>query len=132
MATDKMPLGQTRHSDAASPDAPAAILRLYVARSTPNSVRAEHNLAIVLDRLQDGAARAVLEIIDVFVQPKRAITDGVVVTPTLIGSTPNKRIVLMGDLSDQAHVESVIQDLVAKVEGPQACLSPSSSASEPG
>lgn len=87
-------------------------LRLYVARSTPNSVRAEHNLSAVLDGLGQSQARPSLEIVDVFSQPKRAITDGIVVTPTLIGQGAGTRIVLMGDLADQIQLESMIKDLV--------------------
>jgi circadian clock protein KaiB len=93
-------------------DQPTARLRLYVARSTPNSVRAEQNLAAVLAVLSEGFAGLMVETIDVFLQPKRAITDGVVVTPTLIGSTAEKRIVLMGDLADRDHLLRNIQDLL--------------------
>ena len=92
---------------------PAARLRLYVARSTPNSIRAEHNLSVVLEILERSLPRPALEIVDVFSQPKRAITDGVIVTPTLIGFVLNKRILLMGDLSDQLHLERVLRDLLA-------------------
>ena len=92
---------------------PAIRLRLYVARSTPNSVRAEHNLSVVLENLGHSLPRPALEIINVFSQPKRAVTDGVVVTPTLIGFGLNKRILLMGDLADQLHLERVLRDLLA-------------------
>ena len=84
-------------------------LRLYIARSTPNSVRAEHNLSVVLDGFGD---RLDLEIVDVFAQPKRAITDGVVATPTLIGLAADRRIVLMGDLSDLIQVRGAIEGLL--------------------
>jgi hypothetical protein len=94
-------------------DLPAR-LRLYIARSTPNSVRAEHNLSVVLARLPGNLASLALEVIDVFAYPKLAITDGVVVTPTLIGLNSEKRIVLMGDLSDQAQLHGVLQDLLGR------------------
>ena len=89
-----------------------ARLRLYIARSTPNSVRAEHNLSTVLNGFEDGLAPPELEIIDVFSQAKRAITDGVVVTPTLIGFAGDKRIVMIGDLADQIQVQRAILDLL--------------------
>jgi circadian clock protein KaiB len=89
-----------------------ARLRLYIARSTPNSVRAEHNLSAVLDGFEGGLALPELEIVDVFSQPRRAITDGVVVTPTLIGFAGEKRIVLIGDLADQIQVQRAILDLI--------------------
>jgi circadian clock protein KaiB len=87
-------------------------LRLYVARSTPNSARAEYNLLAALANLESKRASSSLEIIDVFSQPKRAITDGVIVTPTLIGSSFDKRVVLMGDLADRARLEGMLQDLL--------------------
>lgn len=95
-----------------APGAPAVRLRLYVARSTPNSVRAEHNLSAVLDELGDTPGRPSLEIVDVFSEPRRAITDSVVVTPTLIALGAGKRIVLMGDLADRIRLETTIKDLV--------------------
>jgi circadian clock protein KaiB len=101
------------HSTMASQEAFGSKLRLYVARSTPSSVRAEHNLVIALEQLPEGFTFTNVEIIDVFLQPKRAITDGVVVTPTLIGSTSHKRIVLIGDLSDQVQLKRILQNLVA-------------------
>lgn len=93
------------------PGEPTGRLRLYIARSTPNSVRAEHNLSMVLDGLDADLAPPELEIIDVFAQPMRAITDGVLVTPTLIGQIADRRIVLMGDLADQIQVQRTLQDL---------------------
>ena len=87
-------------------------LRLYIARSTPNSVRAEHNLSVVLDGLKTSLVPLDLEVIDTFSQPKRAITDGVIVTPTLIGYVANKRIMLIGDLADQIQVQGALQDLL--------------------
>ena len=90
-----------------------ARLRLYIARSTPNSVRAEHNLAAVLDGFKTRLVPLDLEIIDVFAQPKRAITDGVVATPTLIGLAADRRIVLMGDLADWTQVKGALEGLLA-------------------
>ncbi len=87
-------------------------LRLYVARSTPNSVRAASNLSAALATLDIKIEPPALEEIDVFAQPKRAITDGVIVTPTLIGTHGLKRVVLMGDLADQKLLESTLQSLL--------------------
>jgi hypothetical protein len=90
----------------------AARLRLYIAESTPNSVRAVHNLSIVLKGLEGSALAPELEIIDIFTQPRRGIIDGVIVTPTLIGLTGDKRIVLIGDLGDQNQVRRALGDLL--------------------
>ena len=91
-------------------------LRLYIARSTPNSVRAQHNLATVLDELGDRMKSLEVETIDVFAQPKRALVDGVVVTPTLIGIAATKRVVLMGDLADHDNLHRTLQDFL-KLDG---------------
>lgn len=86
-------------------------LRLYVARSTPNSVRAEQKLSVVLERIGDRLRPPELEIIDVFSQPRRAVTDGVVVTPTLIGTVKDRRMVFMEDLSNQDQLQETFEDL---------------------
>jgi circadian clock protein KaiB len=88
---------------------PVNQLRLYIARSTPNSIRAEHNLSVVVNSLNSGGRAPQIEIIDVFANPKRALTDGVVVTPTLVCISGTKRIMLMGDLADQAHLLQTIE-----------------------
>jgi circadian clock protein KaiB len=90
----------------------AVRLRLYIARSTPNSVRAEQNLSVVLGGLKGVLASPDLEIIDVFLQPKRALIDGVVVTPTLMAFAGAQRIVLIGDLADQLQVQHAIRNLL--------------------
>jgi two-component sensor histidine kinase len=86
-------------------------LRLYVARATPNSVRAERNLLNALKGLDDGGAGLGLEIIDVFTEPLRALSDGVFVTPTLIGIKMNERLVISGDLTDTAKLNLVLASL---------------------
>ncbi len=85
------------------------VLRLYIARSTPNSVRAEQNLGSVLASL--GAARATIvpDIIDVFANGKRAVADGVIVTPTLVLVRDNKRYTLVGDLSDASQLRTLLE-----------------------
>lgn len=98
---------------------PAVPLRLYVARSTPNSVRAEQNLFEVLDDLRAVLPHPALEIVNVFAQPKRAITDNIVVTPTLIGLAHGTKIVLMGDLADRIYLECVLLDLFEHDKGLQ-------------
>jgi circadian clock protein KaiB len=94
----------------------AARLRLYIAQSTPNSIRAAQNLSVVLNGLVGNCLVPELEIIDVFTQPRRAITDGVMVTPTLIGFAGDKRIILIGDLGDQVQVQRAIGDLLGSAQ----------------
>jgi circadian clock protein KaiB len=67
--------------------------RLYVAGDAPNSRRARANLtALCLAHLP---GRSEVEVVDVFKEPKRALADGVFMTPTLlkIGPLPARRIV---------------------------------------
>jgi len=107
---DISPCGKEVSADETG-DEPAVHLRLYVARSTPNSVRAECNLAAVMASLKNHRVPLRLEIINVFLEPRRAATEGVIVTPTLIGWSVGKRVVLMGDLADRSLLEGVLVGL---------------------
>ncbi len=86
-------------------------LRLYIARSTPNSTRAERNLRSALEDLGDIGRCMVLEIVDVFTNPKRAIADGIIVTPTLIGIRYKTRLTMMGDLTDSGKLSLLLTSL---------------------
>jgi hypothetical protein len=89
----------------------AAELRLYIAGSTPNSVRAEQTLGSVLASL--GAKGVMLrpDIIDVFTHGRRAVNDGVIVTPTLVILQGSQRYTIVGDLSDGSQVRSLLEGL---------------------
>lgn len=86
-------------------------LRLYIAKSTPNSMRAENNLSTALQELGSEGRTFDLEIVDVFSHPKRAVTDGVIVTPTLIGLSHNQRTLIMGDLSNSIQLKLFLGNL---------------------
>jgi hypothetical protein len=79
-------------------------LRLYVARGTPNSTRAEHNLRTALDELGNENAALKLEVIDVSANVKLALSDGVIVTPTLIARGRNEHHTIVGDLSNTSKL----------------------------
>ena len=71
--------------------------RLYVAGDAPNSTQARINLAVLCHtQLPD---RHEIEIVDVFRHPKRALVDGIFMTPTLVKVLlgPTRRII--GNLS---------------------------------
>jgi circadian clock protein KaiB len=89
----------------------AGLLRLYVAGSTPNSTRAESNLQAAIRELEAEGGALELEIVDVFTHPKRALTDGVIVTPTLIAIVANGRKTIMGDLTDGAKLKLLLASL---------------------
>ena len=73
-------------------------LRIYIAGEAPNSVRALANLAQLRERHLPAAH--VVEIVDVTVEPHRALSDGVFMTPTLIKLAPQPSCRIVGTLSD--------------------------------
>lgn len=71
--------------------------RLYVAGDAPNSAQALANLtALCRAHLTD---RHEIEIVDVFREPKRALIDGIFMTPTLVKLTPSPVQMIVGTLS---------------------------------
>ena len=86
-------------------------LRLYVAQGTPNSTRAEQNLRIALDIMDGGDAPLHLEVIDVSTHVKLALSDGIIVTPTLIGRGRNERLTILGDLSNTPKLHLFLGNL---------------------
>ena len=77
------------------------ILRLYVAGGAPNSVQAIANLeAICREHLKNHK----LEVVDVLENPRRAMADGVLVTPSLSKLAPGPATSVVGNLSDKAKV----------------------------
>ncbi len=95
-------------------------LTLYIAGSTPNSVRAQHNLAVAMAEVGGAPATLSVEIIDVFVEPKRAMRDGVMVTPTLVRSENGERVVIVGDLGQGDQLRAVLARAVRVAPPPAA------------
>jgi circadian clock protein KaiB len=85
-------------------------LRLYIAGDTENSAQARANLTAICDHL---LAQPEIEIVDVLKEPKRALADGIFMTPTLVKLRPAPAQKLVGTLS---HTESVLQALGMKQE----------------
>ncbi len=78
------------------------ILRLYVAGTTPLSLRAITNMKrICEDHLRD---RYDLEVIDIYQQPSLAEGEQIIAVPTLVKQLPAPLRRLIGDLSDTHHV----------------------------
>jgi circadian clock protein KaiB len=63
----------------------------------PNSLRAIANTKAICS---SHFADHVLEIVDLMIEPDRALADRVIVTPTLIKVSPLPQTRLIGDLSD--------------------------------
>ena len=78
------------------------MLRLYVAGRAPNSVKAIANLeAICRQHFKDGYR---LEVVDVCEHPRRALDDGILVTPSLAKLAPSPGANVIGNLSDTSSV----------------------------
>ena len=77
-------------------------LRLYVAGNAPNSVRAVANVRAICD--EHFASGHELEIVDLLEHPKRALADGIIVTPTLLKLLPLPVLRVIGSLSDTNQV----------------------------
>lgn len=77
-------------------------LRLYVAGDTPNSALAVANLkAICLAHLP---GRHEIEIVDLLLQPKLALANRIIITPTLVKMDPPPMRSIVGTLTDTATV----------------------------
>jgi len=78
------------------------LLRLYVAGSTPRSLRAIANVkAICEEHLQD---RYELEVIDLYQQPVLAQGEQIVAAPTLIKELPEPLRRIIGDMSNTERI----------------------------
>jgi len=78
------------------------LLRLYITGRAPNSLQALANLdAICKEHFKDGLR---LEVVDVLEHPRRAMADGVLVSPSLTRVRPLPGVNLVGTLSDRAKV----------------------------
>ncbi len=80
-------------------DRETTLFRLYVADETPNSVRAVANLQSIGKEYLQGRYR--LELVDILQEPLRALSEGVLVTPTLVRLSPLPVRKIVGDLSDR-------------------------------
>jgi circadian clock protein KaiB len=77
-------------------------MRLYVAGRAPNSVKAIANLQAICGRYLKDCYK--LEIIDVCEHPRRALADGIIVTPSLAKVSPTPASNVIGNLSDTRSV----------------------------
>jgi len=73
------------------------VLRLYVAGTTPNSVRAIENIKHICEEYLKG--RYDLEVVDIYQQPILAKGDQIIAVPTLIRKLPPPLRKFIGDMS---------------------------------
>jgi circadian clock protein KaiB len=82
------------------------LFRLYVADETVASLQAQSNLnAICVNYLK---GQYVVELVDILNEPLRALSEGIIVTPTLVRISPMPMRKIVGDLGDK---EAVLQTL---------------------
>jgi circadian clock protein KaiB len=80
--------------------------RLYIAGDAPNSLQAMANLTQLCEtHLPD---RHQIEIVDVLLEPKRALTESIFMTPTLVTDSPYPGHRIVGTLS---NTEPILQIL---------------------
>jgi circadian clock protein KaiB len=80
--------------------------RLYIAGDAGNSALAAQNIAAICRRHLPGEYE--IEHVDVFRDPKRALADLVVMTPTLIRLAPLPMCRIIGTLSETKTVLSTL------------------------
>ena len=76
--------------------------RLYIAGDAMNSVQARANLAALCQEFLPD--RHEIEIVDVFLEPKRALEDGIFMSPTLLKLAPLPARRVVGTLSQMQPV----------------------------
>lgn len=76
--------------------------RLYVAGDAQNSVEAIANLTTICRKYLPGLYN--IEVMDVFLEPARAATDGIFMTPTLVKLAPAPTRTIIGNLSQTSVV----------------------------
>jgi circadian clock protein KaiB len=81
-------------------------LQIYITSGTSNSEQALNQLRIALDK--KALDRYCLEIIDLKQEPLRGLIDGIVAIPTLQRKNGLQTHRLIGNLSDQAVLDSFL------------------------
>jgi circadian clock protein KaiB len=76
--------------------------RLYIAGDAQNSVEALANLTTICRKYLPGLHN--IEVMDVFLEPARALTDGIFMTPTLVKLAPAPTRTIIGNLSQTGVV----------------------------
>jgi circadian clock protein KaiB len=83
------------------------VLYLFVANDAPKSIIAIENIQRALVDLAD--RHFTLEIVNVYDDPDRALSNRVLVTPTLLAPVAARRLV--GDLSEKTQLHYFLQGL---------------------
>jgi circadian clock protein KaiB len=94
------PADPTQDQDAV--EGPEYVLHLYVAGSTPRSVRAVERVSRLCREHLEG--RYVLQVIDIYQDPILAQEGQIVATPTLVRSLPEPLRHVVGDMADEGRL----------------------------
>ncbi len=78
------------------------LLRLYVAGTTPKSLRAVMNIKMICEEHLQG--RYDLEVIDIYQQPTLAKGEQIIAAPTLIKELPLPLRKFIGDMANQERI----------------------------
>jgi circadian clock protein KaiB len=97
-----MSRGRKKDNGSGRTGATGLVMRLFIAGQAPNSVQAIANLEAMCRQYLDHNHR--LEIIDILEDPLRALSDGVLITPTLIKVSPKPATKVVGNLSEKSAV----------------------------
>lgn len=99
-------------SGSADADTGMTLFRLFVADDTIASGLAMNNLQEICDRNLNGPYQ--VEVVDILVEPLRSLSEGVIVTPTLLRVSPKPVRTIVGDLS---NTQAVLDTLGLRSEG---------------
>jgi circadian clock protein KaiB len=80
--------------------------RLYVAGDRPNSIDAHAKLRAVC--AESGKPTPRIEVVDVLREPRRAMKDGIIATPTVIRISPKPMLTFLGSLADSSHLRAAL------------------------
>lgn len=94
-------------SPARSRKKPGLQLRLYVAGHAPNSLLAIASITMLCE--EHFPAAHDLEIVNMLDDPRRALADGIIVTPTLLKLQPLPTQRIIGGLGDRQQVLRVLE-----------------------
>ena len=82
------------------------VLRLYVTEMAPNSTQAIANITQICQEYN--LKEVDLQIIDIFENPQQALSDSILVSPTLVKVSPPPKRIIIGDLRDKERVVEIL------------------------
>jgi circadian clock protein KaiB len=94
------------HQEKGSTTKGKIVLRLYVTDMAPNSIQAIANVHQICEEYN--LKEVDLQIIDIFENPQQALSDSILVSPTLVKVSPPPKRIILGDLRDKERVAEII------------------------